>query len=213
MRSDALALYPKITKLHKQVWLAGGQTHRFYSSTWFVEAFPSISHWIQDLQKAFNLLKKNNVAWRRYKKLPWDSAKFAWKGDRLATDATLFEESCALSLSKGKRGLGPLWMKKILPGNSGGIHGGVYAIVLVVSLGSEKCLSQTTDCSDCPESQGLVYVQNVDTVLNRRRWRHHWSTCGFSTQRNPGKIPQHSFWWNEWTEPNLICIEAGGFHY
>ena len=157
--------------------------------------------------------KKNNVAWRRYKKLPWDSAKFAWKGDRLATDATLFEESCALSLSKGKRGLGPLWMKKILPGNSGGIHGGVYAIVLVVSLGSEKCLSQTTDCSDCPESQGLVYVQNVDTVLNRRRWRHHWSTCGFSTQRNPGRIPQHSFWWNEWTEPNLICIEAGGFHY
>ena len=28
MRSDALALYPKITKLHKQVWLAGGETHR-----------------------------------------------------------------------------------------------------------------------------------------------------------------------------------------
>ena len=46
MRSDALALYPKITKLHKQVWLAGGETHRilvdlnrFYSSTWFFEAF------------------------------------------------------------------------------------------------------------------------------------------------------------------------------
>lgn len=85
-----------------------------------------------------------------------------------------------------------------------GIHGSVYAIVLVVSLGSEKCLSQTTDCSDCPDFQGLVYVQNVDTVLNRRRWRHHWSTCGFSTQRKPGKIPQHSIWWNEWTEPNLI---------
>lgn len=124
MRSDALALYPKITKLHKQVWLAGGETHRiwvdlnmFYNSTWFFQAFPSISHWISP--KSFLLekntqcgLKKTQEASRGF------SRKVCLEGDRLATDATLFEESCALSLSKGKRGLGPLWMRK-LPGNSG----------------------------------------------------------------------------------------------
>ncbi len=117
MRSDALALYPKITKLHKQVWFAGGETHRiwvdlnmFYSSTWFLEVqgFPL------NISKKLHL-KKTQCGLKKMLRL--DSAK-CLEGYRLATDATLFEESCALSLSKGNSGLGPQWMRK-LHDNSG----------------------------------------------------------------------------------------------
>lgn len=158
----------------------------FYSSTWFFVAFPSISHRKSPPGKVTDLPQM-----QRYLKSP---ARYPFPKGNVGWDLCGWENCLAI---QG-------YPRRCLCNSTG--------IVLVVFLGSEKCSSQTTDCSDCPEFQGLVYVQNVDTVLNRRRWRHR-STCGFSTQRKPGKIPQHSFWWNEWTEPNLLCIEAGGFHY